>query len=445
MNLIRTSEMTAVLVIDSDQDEALKFRKLLNENDYQVYTADTLETAQALITVKRIDAVLLALRHSTQRPERLISALRPTKGDSGIPIFVLLEHFMEDVAVSALKAGAVDFLTLPVESRELIERIGVRIRMSSPASKSERDGFLARLSGRFLGDLFPRSNIREVIGGRYEKLDRLGIGSFGEIWRVKDIVEIPHFIYVAKIPLSKNFNAKIEKEAHILKHLSGHSCVPAFREIIEEKNKTILIQEFVVGKTLYELIERELTNKEVESIVIQLTDVVAHAHDLEIIHRDIKPGNIMVRPNGTITLLDFGAAKELRGKTFSETVTGSRPYMSPEQIMGKSQRRSDVWAIGVVMYVLYTGMFPFYHEVEKILMDMILEMPPSFPSKFNRDLDQKIERIIMKCLEKNPENRYRDANALKEDLIVSVPGYGKSILPLYETEADDRGQKTEDG
>ena len=153
----------------------------------------------------------------------------------------------------------------------------------------------------------------------------------------------------------------------------------------------------------------------------------------------------MVRPNGTITLLDFGAAKELRGKTFSETVTGSRPYMSPEQIMGKSQKRSDVWAIGVVMYVLYTGMFPFYHEVEKILMDMILEMPPSFPSKFNRDLDQKIERIIMKCLEKNPENRYRDANVLKEDLIVSVPGYGKSILPLYETEADDRGQKTEGG
>ncbi len=165
--------------------------------------------------------------------------------------------------------------------------------------------------------------------------------------------------------------------------------------------------------------------------MIQLIDVVAHAHDKGIIHRDIKPENIMVKPNGVIKLLDFGAAKELKEKEMSNTVTGSRPFMSPEQIMGKSQRRSDVWALGVVMYVLYTGMFPFYHDVEKVLMDMILEVPPSPPSKFNEELDPEIERIILKCLEKNPENRYPDAGALKEDITVSFPGYGENILPLY--------------
>jgi serine/threonine protein kinase len=76
-------------------------------------------------------------------------------------------------------------------------------------------------------------------------------------------------------------------------------------------------------------------------------------------------------------------------------------------------------------------MFPFYHEVEKILMDMILEIPPSSPTKFNQDLDAKIERIIMKCLEKKPENRYPNAKVLKEDLLASIPDYGKTILPLY--------------
>jgi serine/threonine protein kinase len=196
-------------------------------------------------------------------------------------------------------------------------------------------------------------------------------------------------------------------------------------------NKKALIQEFIVGKTLYEVIERDLEEKEVESVVIQLSDVAAHAHDLGVVHRDIKPGNIMVRPNGTIKLLDFGAAKELKEKEMSETVTGSRPYMAPEQIMGKSQRRSDVWAIGVVMYVLYTGMYPFYHEVEKVLMDIILRTPPSPPSKFNEALDPKVEHIILKCLEKKPESRYPNARALKEDLVASVPGYGKMILPLY--------------
>jgi eukaryotic-like serine/threonine-protein kinase len=434
MNSIRANEMTAVLVINSDYDEALALRKILAENDYRVYAADTPETAQGLMAVKKIHAVLLALKHSDQEPDKFITALTSKKGDPSIPIIVILDRFTEDVAVSALKAGAADFLTFPVKSQELIERVGVQIRMFSPESKSKRGGFLTGLSVRFLSGLFPKSRTQEVIGGHYEKLGRLGIGSFGEVWKVRDMEEKPPSLYVAKIPLSKNFNAKIEKEAHILKRLSNHSCVPKFREIIEEKNITILIQEFVVGKTLYEVIERELTNKEVESVVIQLADVVAHAHNLGIIHRDIKPGNVMVKPDGTIMLLDFGAAKELKGKTFSETVTGSRPYMSPEQIMGKSQRRSDVWAIGVVMYVLYTGMFPFYHEVEKILMDMILEIPPSFPSKFNEDLNQEIERIIMKCLRKNPNDRYSDANALKEDLIASVPDYGKLILPLYKSD-----------
>jgi serine/threonine protein kinase len=201
--------------------------------------------------------------------------------------------------------------------------------------------------------------------------------------------------------------------------------------MIEVMNKKALVQEFIFGKTLYEVIERDLEEKEVASVVIQLTDVVAHAHELGVVHRDIKPENIMVRPNGTIKLLDFGASKELKEKEMSATVTGSRPYMAPEQIMGKSQRRSDVWAIGVVMYVLYTGMYPFYHEVEKVLMDIILRVPPSPPSKFNEALDHKIERIIMNCLEKKPENRYLNARALKKDLLASIPDYGKTILPLY--------------
>jgi serine/threonine protein kinase len=105
--------------------------------------------------------------------------------------------------------------------------------------------------------------------------------------------------------------------------------------------------------------------------------------------------------------------------------------MSPEQIMGKSQRRSDVWALGVVMYVLYTGMFPYYHEVEKVLMDMILELPLVPPSKHNQNLAPGIERIILDCLKKNPEERYPDAGALKEAIRADFPDYGCRLLPLY--------------
>jgi PAS domain S-box-containing protein len=288
-------------------------------------------------------------------------------------------------------------------------------------------GFLPRLSGGFYS-LFSAT---ELLGQRYEKVDRLGIGSFGEVWKVRNIEKDPPDVYVAKIPLGKKLNAKFEKESRILSKLAGHVNIPRVNEIIKIKDKIVLIQEFVQGKTLNEVIERELEETEVESVMVQLFDVVAHAHDIGIIHRDIKPENVMVKPDGTLKLLDFGAAKELKDKEMSNTVTGSRPFMSPEQIMGKSQRRSDVWALGVVMYVLYTGMFPFYHDVEKVLMDMILEVPPSPPSKFNPELDPEIERIILKCLEKNPENRYPDARALQADITGSFPDYGKIILPLY--------------
>ncbi|MEA1946641.1 MAG: protein kinase [Thermodesulfobacteriota bacterium] len=429
----KDSEKRAILIIDNDRAGAAKLKSLLNENAYRIYTAGTLKEALVITEEKRMNVVLLAMGRSGLDPERIIKRLKRGKDDFQIPVIVILESFVEDLVASALKAGAVDYLTCPVDSQELARRTGVyaRLKEDHRSVTDRRKGLLKWLLPRLSGGFHSLVNTTELLEQRYEKVDRLGIGSFGEVWKVRDIEKDPPDIYVAKIPLSKKLNAKIEKEARILKKLAGHAGVPEVREVIEEKKKIALIQEFVFGKTLFEVIERELEEKEVESVMIQLIDVVAYAHDIGIIHRDIKPGNIMVKPDGAIKLLDFGAAKELKEKEMSNTVTGSRPFMSPEQIMGKSQKRSDVWALGVVMYVLYTGMFPFYHDVEKVLMDMILEVPPSPPSKFNEELDQEIERIILECLEKNPENRYPDAGALKEDITVSFPGYGEKILPLY--------------
>ncbi len=426
-----------VLVIDSDQTRCGKLTKIFNEHGYRVYTAIDLKGARRTVAEKKIiDVTLLSLKRFDLGFEKFIKNF-----NSGKPIILIFESFSEELAASALKSGAADFLDCPIDSKELIKRVGVYARM-------ENDGDYARLREdvcaplekagdppgfwkRLFRNIYPKSTEDKLLNLRYEKVERLGIGSFGEVWKVKDVKKDPPEIFVAKIPLHKNLNAKFEKEARILRHLAGHEGVPRIFEMIDVMDKKALIQEFIVGKTLYEVIERDIEEKEVESVVIQLTDVVAHAHDLSVIHRDIKPGNIMVRPNGTIKLLDFGAAKELKEKEMSATVTGSRPYMAPEQIMGKSQRSSDVWAIGVVMYVLYTGMFPFYHEVEKVLMDIILRIPPSPPTKFNKALHHEVERIIMKCLEKEPLKRYPNAKLLKEELLASIPDYGKTILPLY--------------
>ncbi len=265
-----------------------------------------------------------------------------------------------------------------------------------------------------------------LLGGRYEKIKKLGQGSFGEIWLVLDTEALgPERRYVAKIPFHKNANAKFRQEAAICQRLAPHPGVVKLVDLVEDNGKVVLIQEYVEGRNLADMLGEELPIPLVESIILQLIEVVANAHARRIMHRDIKPGNIIIQPDGTLKLLDYGAAKFLKEKDISATMVGSRPFMAPEQLMGRSERRSDIWAIGVLMYLLYTGDLPFYSEVEKLLIDQILEEEPVPPREHNPEIPPALEEIILKCLKKNPQERYPDALALKADLLRHFPDYGK--------------------
>lgn len=264
-----------------------------------------------------------------------------------------------------------------------------------------------------------------LVGGRYEKLKKLGQGSFGEVWLVRDTEAVgEERLFVAKIPYSKAANAKFRKEAAICRKLAPHPGIVRLEEVVEDDGKVVLIQEYVSGRTLDELLTQEVPEHLAESIILQLIDVVAHAHRHRIMHRDIKPGNIIIQEDGRLKLLDYGAAKILKEQDISATMVGSRPFMAPEQIMGESELRSDIWAIGVIMYLLYTGELPFYSDNEKILIDLILEQEPTPPRELNPDLPPELEAIILKCLKKDPKERYPSALALKADLMRHFPEYG---------------------
>ncbi len=264
-----------------------------------------------------------------------------------------------------------------------------------------------------------------LLGGRYEKIRKLGQGTFGEVWLVVDTESIsPQRHYVAKIPFLKAANVKFRREGAICRKLGSDPGVAQLVDTLEDEGRYILIQEYVEGKTLGDLLEEELPRPLVERIILQLIEVVAHAHKYRIMHRDIKPNNIIIQPDGTLKLLDFGAAKILGEKDISATMVGSRPFMAPEQIMGKSERRSDIWAIGVLMYLLYTGELPFYSEVEKLLIDQILEQEPRPPREENAEIPPALEAIILRCLKKKVEERYPNAVALRHDLLRHFPHYG---------------------
>lgn len=346
-------------------------------------------------------------RQVLQRPAQSGHVKVRLKSRSGQPVPVLLNNLAQQL----LSPDQKGFEIQPVGSPSPLKR----------ALHSLVDHFLP-----VARDYLSLLEMTPLLGGRYEKLKKLGQGSFGEVWLISDteVLEGPRE-YVAKIPLFRGANAKFRLEAEICRRLSPHPGVVEQVDTLEDDDKVILIQEYLSGQTLEDMPTGELPPTLMESLILQLIEVVAHAHQHRIMHRDIKPGNIFVQPDATLKLLDFGAAKILKDKDISATMVGSRPFMAPEQIMGKSEVRSDIWAIGVIMYLLYTGEPPFYSEVEKLLIDQILETEPTPPRELHPELPETLEAIILRCLEKDVGKRYASALDLKADLLRHFPQYGE--------------------
>jgi len=269
-----------------------------------------------------------------------------------------------------------------------------------------------------------------VIGEKWERIRRLGFGSFGEVWLVRRKGTLSEDYAVAKIPHSSRSNSKFLQEAKILRRLGEHPNAVRLIEVIRQADKVVLIEEFVDGKTLQELIDEGMEPRQKELLFAQILDLVAFAHDHRIMHRDLKPENILVTSQNLVKVLDFGTAKDVSVKSISSTVIGSRPFMAPEQIMGQSRRASDVWALGVLLYALSTEYLPFYSEREKELMDLILETNPRRPSELVPEIPEELERIILKCLEKDVSKRYHHARSLQEDLKKTFPDFGNGrVIP----------------
>jgi serine/threonine protein kinase len=257
----------------------------------------------------------------------------------------------------------------------------------------------------------------DLIAGKYEKVQELGIGRFGLVWKVRDVFALePDQYCVVKIPQSKDYNQRFLREGRILKKLEGHPAAVHLMEMVKYEGKLVLVQEFVEGEPLDSRLERPMTDEGRERIVLELVDVVAFAHERNIIHRDIKPANILVKGDGSVKLLDFGIAKELKADPYSGTSVGTKPFMAPEQIMGRSEKRSDLWALGVLMYQLYTGNLPFFDEIEKEMMEKILEAEPVLPREYNEEMNPAIEAVILKLLQKDPDRRYQSARELSAEL-----------------------------
>jgi serine/threonine-protein kinase len=264
--------------------------------------------------------------------------------------------------------------------------------------------------------------------GSYEILESLGGGAMGEVYKARD-QRLDRVVALKFLPaeLARDPSAR-RRFLHEAKAVAAldHPNVATLYEVGEsEGNRMFLALAFYEGETLQQRLERgPLPLPEAVSIARQIAQGLAAAHRLHMIHRDAKPSNVVIRPDGKVKLLDFGLAK-MTGAT-SLTRVGSSPgtpaYKSPEQTRGdKVDSRSDLWALGVVLYEMVTGRLPFGGEYEQAVIYAILNEPPR-PLDNAKAFPRELGAVITKALAKDPEKRYATAEEMDEDLsYVLVP------------------------
>ena len=273
------------------------------------------------------------------------------------------------------------------------------------------------------------ARISELVANQYEKVEELSEGFYTSVWKGRDVLGFEEGTLVIKISKSEAINSRLLLEAKVMRNLVGHPGIPELVDVARHKGRTVVISRYIEGSPLTNILPIE-DNRVRDRITYQLLDVITHLHDHNIVHRDVKPDNIVVRPDGTIVLLDYGIVRRMAELETSATVIGTRPYMSPEQVNGKSERRSDIWALGVVIYQMYTGRMPFLGNTEMELMQNILNVEPPSPRSLNPELSAQMESAMIRALRKRPQGRYESAREMRDFFISSVPGFKRNVSDL---------------
>jgi serine/threonine protein kinase/Tfp pilus assembly protein PilF len=275
--------------------------------------------------------------------------------------------------------------------------------------------------------------------GHYRVVEKIGAGGMGEVYRAHD-EHLDRHVAIKVLPpgtlINESARKHFRKEALILSQLN-HPNIATIHDFDTQQGIDFLVMEYVPGVTLSEkLANHALPEKEITRLGLQLVEGLAAAHEQGVIHRDLKPNNLRLTPDGRLKILDFGLAKLAQpatpeAETDSETQTGAGtlPYMSPEQLKGEAvDARSDIWAAGTVLYEIATGHIAFHEKVATATADAILHKPVALPSRVAHELSPQLEGIILKCLEKEVENRYQSAKELAVDLRrLSSPSAGAPV------------------
>ncbi|HYV13597.1 MAG TPA: protein kinase [Pyrinomonadaceae bacterium] len=342
---------------------------------------------------KQVDALLeQALEQPPEAREAFVAAAAPDN-----PV-------LRDEVLSLLKAQS--------QAANFMERSAMKVAAHALAQDSRITTIVSTLVGQ------------EIATYKIEKL--LGAGGMGEVYLARDL-KLGRLVALKVLPLHFVVDAdrlsRFQREARALSSLNHPNLVTIY-EVGEADGLHFIAMELVEGKTLSSLRDK-LSLKELLSIVAQVAEALGAAHQSGIIHRDVKPDNVMVRPDGYAKVLDFGLVKlaevEPEPGTAAQTklgmAMGTLAYMSPEQASGEAvDHRTDIWSLGVVLYELATGQKPFTGESRQAIINRILSADASAASTINAVLPAELDTVLSKALEKDRELRYQTASDFRADL-----------------------------
>ena len=263
----------------------------------------------------------------------------------------------------------------------------------------------------------------QKINDRYEIIRVIGEGGMANVYLANDTIlnrKVAVKVLRGDLANDEKFVRRFQREALSASSLNHPNIVEMY-DVGEDDGNFYIVMEYVDGKNLKQLIKRrtKLSLTEVVDIMKQLTDGISHAHDSFIIHRDIKPQNMLILDNGLVKITDFGIAVALNSTQLTQTnsVMGSVHYLPPEQAAGKGATfKSDIYSLGIMMYELITGKLPFRGEnAVEIALKQMKEPIPSIRED-NNEIPQAVENIVLKACAKNPKNRYDTAREMYNDL-----------------------------
>lgn len=280
-----------------------------------------------------------------------------------------------------------------------------------------------------------------MIGERYEILEKIGTGGMSDVYKAK-CHKLNRFVAVKVLKQefseNANFVSKFRVEAQAAAGLMHPNIVNVY-DVGEENGIYYIVMELVEGITLKKYIEKKarLSYKEAVSIAIQVSMGIEAAHNNHIIHRDIKPQNIIISKEGKVKVTDFGIAKAATSNTITSNVMGSVHYTSPEQARGGySDEKSDIYSLGITMFEMLTGRVPFNGETTvAIAIKHIQEEIPS-PKDFVPEIPAGVELIVLKCCQKSPDRRYQSMAELIEDLKQSLINPEDTFVVFHDPDED---------